>query len=212
MDGMPDPKPVQVTLDPEITTLIGRNGAGKSALLEALKRMFGETRDERTVRQEDFFVPPGQTLESESKREMFLELVIAFPELQQGADGTENTVPAGFRHMIVDGPGKTPIVRIRLEANWQASGTLDGTIEDNMFWLLTTDPVPFGDIDNLDIKRKMTAVDRASIAVRYIPASRDITALTKLTVRSLGRSLMQSVVWKEEGWCGSRQRTSAQED
>ena len=33
--------------------------------------------------------------------------------------------------------------------------------------------------------------------VRYIPASRDVTALTRLTLRSLGRSLMQSVVWKD---------------
>src|ERR1700730_9073933 len=77
-------------------------------------------------------------------------------------------------------------------------GTLDGIIDDSIYWLLTPDAVPFGEPDDPTIKRKMTAVDRASIAVRYIPASRDVTALTRLTVRSLGRSMMQSVVWKNE--------------
>ena len=43
-DGKPDPKPVRVLFDSEITTLIGRNGSGKSALLEALQRIFGDGR------------------------------------------------------------------------------------------------------------------------------------------------------------------------
>ena len=191
-------KPVTVTLDAEITALIGRNGSGKSALLEALQRLFGETREERSVRPLDFFVPPGETLDSAAKRTMFVEVLLTFPELESGAKSSESTVPASFRNMIVDGPGATPIARIRLEATWESSGTLDGIIEENIYWLLTSEEVPFGEPVDATIKHKMTASDRASIAVRYIPASRDITALTKLTVRSLGRSLMQSVLWKNE--------------
>jgi ABC-type cobalamin/Fe3+-siderophores transport system ATPase subunit len=53
-DGKPTPKPLKVTLDDEITALIGRNGAGKSALLVGLQRLFGDTREERTVRSEGF--------------------------------------------------------------------------------------------------------------------------------------------------------------
>ena len=32
-DRKPNPQPIEVTLEEEITTLIGRNGSGKSALL-----------------------------------------------------------------------------------------------------------------------------------------------------------------------------------
>ena len=127
-DEKPHATPVVVAFDPEITALIGRNGSGKSALLEALQRLFGETREERTVRPSDFFVPPGETLDSAAKRRMFIEVLLTFPELEGGAKGSENTVPASFRNMIVDGPGKTPIARVRLEATWQSSGTLDNSL------------------------------------------------------------------------------------
>jgi putative ATP-dependent endonuclease of the OLD family len=120
-DGKPDAKPVSVSFDSEITALIGRNGSGKSALLEALQRLFGEIREERVVRPEDFFVPPGERLDSKPERQMFIEVLLAFPELEKGAKGSEKTVPAGFRHMIVDGPDKMPIARIRLEATWQST-------------------------------------------------------------------------------------------
>ena len=218
IDGKPDPKPVVISLDSEITALIGRNGSGKSALLEALQRLFGETRDERNVRPSDFFVSPGETIDSVALRKMYLEALITFPELAKGAKESESTVPATFKNMIVDGQGRTPIVRVRLEASWQSSGTLDGIIEENIYWLLTSDEVPFGEPTDTAIKHKMNAADRAAIAVRYIPASRDVTALTKLTVRSLGRSLMQSVVWKDEakikngrgsGRCAGRRRRVA---
>jgi len=54
------------------------------------------------------FVAPGDTLESVNKRQMFIEVLLVFPELAAGAKGSEKTVPASFRHMIVDGPGEMP--------------------------------------------------------------------------------------------------------
>ncbi|MCW2223684.1 putative ATP-dependent endonuclease of OLD family [Bradyrhizobium japonicum] len=193
-----DISPVVVSFDPEITALIGRNGSGKSALLEALQRLFGETREERNVRAEDFFVSPGETIDKLPKREFFVEVLLSFSELNQAQQANQYTVPAAYHHMVVDGPGQSPTARIRLEATWQSAGTLDGIIEENIYWLLTTDAVPFGPPLDANIKRKMTAAERASIAVRYIPASRDVTALTRLTVRALGRSMLQSIHWQHE--------------
>ncbi|MGX9176267.1 ATP-dependent nuclease [Mesorhizobium sp. BHbdii] len=197
-DSDTSPAFLSVPLDPGVTAMIGRNGSGKSALLAALVRVFGETREERTVQAEDFFVPPGETLDSSPLRRFFIEAEFGFPELDAVQKDAEKTVPAAFRNMVVDGPGGKLIARVRLEANWQSTGSLDGDIEEAAYWLLTTDPVPFGEVPDPTIKRKMSAADRGQIAVRFIPASRDITSLTKLTVRSLGRSLMQSVQWQHE--------------
>lgn len=197
-DGEATPSYLSVPLDPGITAMIGRNGSGKSALLSALVRLFGETRDERLVRPDDFFVPRGETLDSAPLRRFFVEVEFGFPELDAGEKDAEKTVPAAFRNMVIPGPGGKLIARIRLEASWRSTGSLDGDIEDTAYWLLTTDPVPFGDVPDPTIKRKMSASDRGQVAVRFIPASRDITTLTKLTVRSLGRSLMQSVQWANE--------------
>ena len=67
-DAAGEVHPVIIHLDTDITALIGRNGSGKSALLAGLQRLFGETRDERLVRADDFFVAPGQALEAAPKR------------------------------------------------------------------------------------------------------------------------------------------------
>jgi putative ATP-dependent endonuclease of the OLD family len=197
-DAAGDVHPVSVELASDITALIGRNGSGKSALLAGLLRLFGETRDERLVRAEDFFVAPGQTLESMPKRQLFVEALIVFPELETTKKKWkkgEKTVPPVFKHMIVEAPDQAPFARIRIEATWEQSGTLDGAIDENIYWLLTPDAVPFGEPEDPAIKRRMTAAERGAIVVRYIPATRDVTGLTRLTVRSLGQSLMQSVLW-----------------
>ena len=186
-----------VNLDAGASVFIGRNGAGKSSLVQALLRLFGETRDERTLQPADFFVPPTERLESQAQRRLFVEASIRFPELAIDDPAAEKTVPPAFRHMIIEKVGEVPQVRIRLEATWQLAGTLDGVIEDALYWILSDDAAPFGDVDP-SLKKKLSAAERGHVLVRYIPASRDITALTQLTVKSLGRSLMRSIRWEKK--------------
>jgi putative ATP-dependent endonuclease of the OLD family len=191
------PCPVEVDLEAATNVFIGRNGAGKSSLIQALLRLFGETREERSVQPADFFVPPGERLESVPERRLFIEATFHFPELAQSGGDTEKTVPPTFRHMIVDKPGAPPTARVRLEATWQLAGTLDGVVEEALYWIVGSQFVPFGEGDPLQ-KKKVAAGDRGQVVVRYIPASRDVTAMTQLTVRSLGRSLMKAVKWEKK--------------
>lgn len=191
------PCPVEVDLDPATNVFIGRNGAGKSSLIQALLRLFGETRDERSVQPSDFFVPPGQRLESVSERRLFIEATFRFPELAKEGVDADKTVPPTFRHMIVDGIDGAPFARVRLEATWQLAGTLDGVVEETLYWILGSEAIAFGDVDPLR-KKKVSAGDRGQVLVRYIPASRDVMTLTQLTVRSLGRSLMKAVKWEKK--------------
>ncbi len=186
-----------LNMDPASSVFIGRNGAGKSALVQSLLRLFGETRDERSIQAGDFFVPPTERLESQTLRRLFIEATIRFPELETGGSEAEKTVPPAFRHMVVEKAGVVPHIRIRLEATWQLAGTLDGVVEETLYWILGDNVVPFGEADP-SLKKKVSVAERSHIVVRYIPASRDVTALTQLTVKSLGRNLMKSIRWEKK--------------
>ena len=50
-----------IKLDPGVTPFIGLNGAGKTAACQALRRLFGISADERTVRVDDFHVPATES-------------------------------------------------------------------------------------------------------------------------------------------------------
>ena len=51
------PHPVSIRLSPDVTAFIGANGSGKTAVLQALSRLFGVTSDQRRVRRQDFHSP-----------------------------------------------------------------------------------------------------------------------------------------------------------
>ena len=71
---------VRILLERDLTVMVGANGSGKSAAFGALARLFGVTQDERQVRPEDFHVRAGET-EAPESRELSIEVVLAFPEL-----------------------------------------------------------------------------------------------------------------------------------
>ncbi len=54
--------PVATTIDlaPGLTTFVGVNGAGKTAVLQALQRLFGITGEQRRLRRQDFHVPAAE--------------------------------------------------------------------------------------------------------------------------------------------------------
>ncbi|HEX5997301.1 MAG TPA: hypothetical protein VFY84_19345 [Jiangellales bacterium] len=76
--------PGRTTIDvgPNPTPFIGTNGTGKTAACEALLRLFGITGQDRAVRAEDFHVPVDET-EAPTSRELTIEAVLAFPELDE---------------------------------------------------------------------------------------------------------------------------------
>ncbi len=118
LEAFVGPQSIDVTLEPETSVFIGRNGAEKSALIQALLRLFGETRDERSVQPSDFFVSPNERLETQPLRRLFIEAVLHFPELAAEGGDADKTVPPAFRHMVVESEGSPPYVRMRLEATF----------------------------------------------------------------------------------------------
>ena len=130
-----------VNLSEGITTLVGTNGSGKTAFLEALARVFGVTREQRTVRKSDFYADPNKSPADVQSAELCIDIRLSFPELVD-ADCPPDAVAPCFRHMMVAEPGGNPFCRILLEATWSDDGTIDGDIEQKLWWVVSTEETP----------------------------------------------------------------------
>jgi hypothetical protein len=183
-----------IPLEPGLTPFIGSNGAGKTAACQALRRLFGITGDERTVRIDDFHVQPGEEVPgaetgAPQTRTLTIEAVLAFPEL--GDDGGQGTdaVPELFHRMAADDQG-TLKSRIVLEARWEADGTVDGNLSQDL-WAVSTLDESYGE----DQRTVLPGAERARIQVVYVPASRD--GARQLSAFLRGR-LWRAAQWSDE--------------
>lgn len=180
--------PVAVSLEQGITALVGNNGAGKTALLIALSRMFGVTNSQRNVLRRDFHLAPDQN-ELTSGAALSIDVVLAFPELaEQGNDAP--AVPDFFLHMSASAAGAPLKARMRLQATWTDDGTPDGTVEEEVRWIQTLN----NEFDWEKCK-KVAPNERASIQLVYVPATRN--AAEQVTNLLKGR-LWRAARWSED--------------
>lgn len=179
------PAPTTIDLTSGLTAFVGANGAGKTAVMQALQRLFGVTGDQRRLRRQDFHVPSAEAVPP-TQRNFVLEAIIAFPELDGvGADGA--AIPEFFHQMAADEAGKLKC-RLRLEATWTDDGSLDGTIEQK-YWAIRT----FGQFTDADCT-ELKATDRARIQMIYVPATRD--GASQVTAFLRGR-LWRAINWSQ---------------
>ncbi|WEW95648.1 AAA family ATPase [Pseudomonas nitroreducens] len=179
------PQHTHVTLGPSLVAFVGDNGTGKTAVMQALQRMFGVTSEQRRLRKQDFHVPCDE-IERPLARTLVIEAIVAFPELD--TDANNAAVPAFFRNMAADEDGNLK-VRLRLEATWSDDGTLDGSIEETYSAIQT-----FGDFEEGDLQQ-LRGADRSRIQLIYIPATRDGASQVTSFIR--GR-LWRAINWSPE--------------
>lgn len=122
----------QVILIDQLTTFIGNNSAGKTAALSALNCMFSENSNDRILHRSDFHLPKDILPDEMEQQSLYIEAVFEFEELQSGSNGGEYAIPIFFQHFVVDNPGRLPYLRIRLEATWEKSNTIDGSIDSKI--------------------------------------------------------------------------------
>jgi len=187
------PDPTTVTLGADITALIGANGAGKTAFIEALRRLFGLSREERTLTRADVHFGPDETPDTVASRELVIDVVFAFPELRAAGIDAAMTVPEVFRVMTASGPGEPLKARLRLEALWTRGESFVDEIDTSLYWLSTLDRVEFGDTGGAELdKQRVSNADRGKIQLIYIPATRDGSAVTRQALRQLLRRIERS--------------------
>ena len=176
------PNPTCISLLPTLNAFVGDNGTGKTAVLQALQRMFGVTGDQRRVRKQDFHVPSDEDAQPQS-RSLVLEAIVAFPELDD--DPASPSVAEFFRNMAADENGNLKC-RLRLQSTWTDDGSLDGDVEDK-YWAVQT----FGAFEDGDL-HELRGSDRSRIQLFYIPATRDGVSQVSAFIR--GR-LWRAIDW-----------------
>lgn len=175
-----------IPLEPDLTCFVGNNGSGKTTLIMALKRLFGSTREDRTITRDDFYLAPDEDFKSINGRELYIEVVFSFPELKKDTQKARIVCPAFSSVIYADEDDGKLKARMRLEALWDETEYED-EVQSKIYWVTTSEEVEFG--EGKDFKFPVSSHDRKHIKLIYIPAFRDSKATLKNEVKALTKIL-----------------------
>lgn len=173
------------------TAFIGNNSSGKTAALLALNCLFSNNSAERVLKRNDFHLPHNVKPEELESQELYIEAVFTFDELED--EGTEggNAVPTFFKSLVVDNPGGTPYLRIRLEATWEKSSSIEGAIESKVYYITCPECEEITEEFKTSANRK----DLDRIRVIYVPAVRDPAKQLKNASGTMMHQIMSNINW-----------------
>lgn len=192
------PEPTTTALSQHVTTLVGTNGSGKTALIEALQRLFSPIRGERAIRKSDFHFAPYETEEQIDKRWLYIDVTLSFPEIenQDTTEGAKRTVPAAFNDMFITQSDGSLKARIRLEAQWRRNESFEDEVDADIYWVLSDSQNIQPGEDHPD-KMRFRAADKALIQLRYIPAARHGSSVSRTALKQLLTRLERTADWDE---------------
>ncbi|MFX4310875.1 AAA family ATPase, partial [Enterobacter sp. 63] len=165
------------------TSLIGGNGTGKTAVLLALTRMFGVKSSDRIIQVDDFYVPPGDEIDTQDEREISVRVKFEFADLE---DGEDNTVADFFKHLVSSEAAEIPYCTAKLKAKWTKTNLAEGDIESDLVWEIG------------EYEKNITAYERSKIHVHYVPAYRDPAQQLKQTAGTIMHRLINAVEWSDQ--------------
>lgn len=177
----------------DLTSFIGTNSSGKTTALLALNCLFSSNSSDRILRREDFYLPKNVSPESITSQNLYIETIFTFDK-SEDSSLDEKTIPIFYNHFVVDEPGGTPYLRIRLEATWEKSNNIDGAIESHVYYITCPESESISENSKKCANRK----DLDRIRVLYVPAIRDPSKQLKLASGTMLRQIMDSIIWSDE--------------
>jgi len=180
------PEPTELSLE-ALAFLIGPNGSGKTAAMQALCRLFAFDPALRRIKKSDFHVLHDE-VEVPDERNLWIEADFLFPELKDDA-GEHPTIPSHFGHMRLDEADDIPRVRFRLDASMGVDGDIDDTLQYVLD--LNADGSP---LNTATVSR----AERNNIQLHYLPARRDPAEHISFATNALLGRLLRAVNWDAE--------------
>ena len=175
------------------TVLIGNNSSGKTTVLQALSKMFSDKQSERIIRKSDFHLLKGSK-PGENSRELFIETIFEFDELDKlDTPSFGAAIPTFFEHFTVSQDNEKPFLRIRLESSWEDDGTVEGSIDTQIYYISCAD-----EIVSDENKHRALRKDLDKIRVLYVPASRMPEQELGNASGSMLSRLVKSIHWTED--------------
>ncbi len=196
-------KPTIIEID-DLTGLIGHNSSGKTALITALLKLFGDRTIDRNIEQSDFHIPISLNPESIIENEMFIEAYFTFEKSLVEKNALD--VPVFFNHFVIDEPQGNPYLRIRLDATWKKSTNPEGIVESKINYI-TTDS---SEVEESDC-HKANRQELERIKIVYIPAIRQPKEQLKNVSGSIMYRLLNSIKWSDESKLKIMERTESVE-
>ncbi len=175
----------------DMTFVLGGNGTGKTAALQALARMFSFDPAQRRIKASDFHVPCDETsVEAPEERELWIEADFEFPELQENKEGgVMPAIPGNFAHMLMASDDETVRVRFRLKATIDT----EGDIEESFTYVTAVD-----ENDDPIEESRVSKQDRLAIQVHYLPARRDPSDHISFSANALIGRALRAANWSIE--------------
>lgn len=196
------PNETIVKLQDDLTGIVGANSTGKTALLEALRKVFGPSQPERTISKTDFHIPCGTEPDEIEECEMYIEVVFEFEstvleseEDDDGFDeGLDSGIPDFFEQMVVEETGRLPCLRIRLQSLWKKDPiNPEGSIDTKLVFVTCPEEEEETD-QHLQI---FPNHKRSLVQSFYVPAIRRPSDQLKFASGSILFRLLKRIKWPE---------------
>ncbi len=177
---------VKVNINPGIMGFVGDNGAGKSAILEALKRLFSPIASERLIRKADVHFGCGEGSQGCDQREIVIDVVFGFP--------LPDKTPQVFNDIFFSEKDRSLKARIVLECLYKRSESFEDDIDVKIYTIRTLDDVRFGADDERKTPLRGRATQFAELV--YIPAHRAL-GVTQQALKNVLKRIERSANWNQ---------------